>query len=133
MLTEIVPVTFDAEQFVKSLYSAYLEVVAKHEKPVGAIIPIEEIIQSLAVSSQTRAWRLDPHTRNYRSYGRDRFRANLFRLLEQHPQPTHEQYLLNLAAGSNTQNALFMYIPSLGRCAYVGLLSWRKKTDNEPL
>jgi len=96
---------------------------------MGAVVPIERILQALALGQQPRAWRLDPTSRNYRSYGRDQLRTQLYRLVTARPQPTFSGRRLNLTAGSNTENALFMYVPSLGRCAYVGLVSWTPESE----
>lgn len=129
LLSELRNLPFDADGFSNSLFAAYEQALAEAGKTMGAVVPIERILQALALAQQPRAWRLDPTNRNYRGYGRDQLRAQLYRLVTVRPQPAFGRHRLNLTAGSNTENALFMYIPSLGRCAYVGLVSWTPESE----
>jgi hypothetical protein len=129
LLTDLRSLAFDADEFLKDLFEAYLHVVTEAGKSLGTVVPVERVMQTLALAHQSRAWRLDPTSRNYRSYGRDQLRMQLYRLVTFRPQQTFKGHRLNLTAGSNTSNALFMYIPSLGRCAYVGLVSWTPDSD----
>ncbi len=132
LLSELRNLPFDADAFSKSLFAAYEQALVEGGKSMGAVVPIERILQSLALGQQPRAWRLDPTNRNYRGYGRDHLRMQLFRLVTARPQPSVGGHRLNLTAGSNTENALFMYVPSLGRCAYVGLVSWTPESETGP-
>jgi hypothetical protein len=128
-LTELRNLEFNPDTFLKSMFAAYQQVLADTGKSPGAIVPIERIMQALALAHQPRSWRLDPTTRNYRSYGRDELRTQLYRLTKARQRAVLGGHRLNLAAGSNTDNALFMYVPSLARCAYVGVLSWTPDPD----
>lgn len=132
LLSELRNLPFDADAFSKSLFAAYEQALAEGGKSMGAVVPIERILQALALGQQPRAWRLDPTNRNYRGYGRDQLRTQLYRLVTARPQPAVGGHRLNLTAGSNTENALFMYVPSLGRCAYVGLVSWTSESETGP-
>jgi len=127
-LTDLKNLEFAPDQFLSTLLGTYRHLIQEMGKPVGTVVPVERVIESLAVARQSPNWRLDPSSKNYRSYGRDHFRAQLYRLLITTPRPSLQGLRLNLTAGSNTDRALFMFVPALGRCAYVGLVAWTNET-----
>lgn len=102
-----------------ALREAYELELRVNGRAPGSQVETEGLMLRMAALRQTRAFKSDPVRERFTSYARTQFRADLFSLLESRELETGGKRFRH-AAGSNTNGAIFMLVPDLGRAAYVG-------------
>jgi hypothetical protein len=107
------------ESFVKALERAYDEEIRSSGGRPGDQVRIAAIHQRLLLGRQSNAFLQDPRTEVFKEYPAEIFRADLYSALTD-KIVTSGKRRLRIASGSDTQGALFMVVPELGRPGHVG-------------
>jgi len=110
------------ETVIALIWDAYQQVIT--EKAVGNSLSskrasIRELLPKIALARQTKRFFKNPVREEYASYSVHQLRADLFALM-QADRIEHNGHRLVLEPTSAAEDGLFMYIPALQRCAFVG-------------
>jgi hypothetical protein len=118
--------SFQVDRFLDQLWNGYLRVlmsqgVPKEDCP-GKRVSVNSLLPELALSQQSKTFLANPLQKNYKSYSQHALRADLFLLLSNNQRPVFKNHLLKLEPPSVAEHGIFMFLPSLGRCAFLGHL-----------
>lgn len=110
------------ETVIALIWKAYQQVIT--EKVVGNSLSSKrasmlELLPKIALARQTKRFFKNPVREEYASYSVHQLRADLFALM-QADRLEHNGHRLVLEPTSAAEDGLFMYIPALRRCAFVG-------------
>jgi hypothetical protein len=87
----------------------------------------------MALLVQTPGFLKNPTREQFRSYSQHDLRADLFAVMQTVTTPSYGGSRLVLEPTSVAEDGLFMYMPSLQRCSYVGHISFiAMDADGEP-
>jgi hypothetical protein len=113
---------FDACQFAAGLEAAHQACVSRKAERtlLTQRISIFEILAELSFQNQPKAFLANPIRERFKSYSQYRFRTDLFRLLLARDVQLIASQRLVLEPTSVAEDGLFMYLPALGRCSFVG-------------
>jgi hypothetical protein len=114
---------FDPSQFLSRLWHAYTAKADSKQRSGETRrkrISIFDILTELALQEQSRSFLKNPVKERFKSYSQHKFRADLFRLLSAAIEPSFQGHSLILEPTSVAEEGLFMYLPAIGRCAFVG-------------
>jgi hypothetical protein len=118
-LSRLRRLTAEPTQMLQWLMQAYDQEILASGRARGTQVTTAALLFRVALIRQSAGFRSDPQARHFRDYPRVLFRADLHTLLAS-GQRQSDGRTLQFAAGSDTNGALFMLVPSLGRTAYVG-------------
>lgn len=123
-ISRVTAESFNTEQFLQELWSAYHNCLRKKgvskDEFSQTRVPIFHLISEMAFLRQKEKFLKNPVQHHFRGYSQHKFRADLFRLLSRQAAPTIERHRLILEPTSVAEDGLFMYLPTIGRCAFVG-------------
>jgi len=126
----------DTQDFLERLwraYSAVLQQRAGREQLNTKRVGIYEILPQMALLVQTPGFLKNPTHEQFRTYSQHDLRADLFAVMQTGTVPLYGGSRLVLEPTSVAEDGLFMYIPSLQRCGYVGHISFiAVDADGEP-
>ena len=114
---------FQASRFLSQLWVAYQLCLSRRKSSInasGARVSVFEILPELALSDQSRQFLRNPTKETFHPYSQHMFRADLYRLISTPMEPIVEGLRLVLEPTSVAEDGLFMFLPSVGRCAFVG-------------
>jgi hypothetical protein len=120
-LARLRKVMIPPKQMLDLLARAYDQEIKATGKEPGSQVTAASILLQVALMRQSAAFRSDPHTRNFREYPREQFRADLVSLLEAGQVECGHRRLC-FAAGADTAASLFMFVPAFNRAAHLGRL-----------
>ena len=116
-------VEFQAGRFLSQLWQAYQLCVSRGKSSInvtGRRVSIFEILPEVAFAAQSRQFLKSPTKGAFRPYSQHMFRADLYRLVSSSAEPVVEGVRLVLEPTSVAEDGLFMFLPSAGRCTFVG-------------
>jgi hypothetical protein len=123
-LSRVAKEAFQPAQFLDRLWRTHHAIFARQalsaDNPSSRRAPVFSVLVELAFGAQDRAFMRSPSQKNFRPYSQHNFRADLFRLLVANPEPVIQGHRLILEPTSVAEDGLFMYLPIIGRCAFVG-------------
>lgn len=105
--------------FLELLAEAYDRELRAAARPDAKQVQTLQLLPHLLLARQSAAFRANPSARNFREYTREQFRADMYQLLSSGAFESGGRRF-RYASGSDTQGALFMLVPALGRMAHVG-------------
>ena len=116
--------SYDPMSFLQRLWSAHQRCQEKQQAAGELLtsrrVSIFRVLTEMAVASQAKNFGKNPVKEQFRSYSQHMFRADLFRLLASKETPSVHDHRLILEPTSVAEDGLFMFLPTLGRCAFVG-------------
>lgn len=107
--------------FLSALERAYDDQIGSSAVQTGGQVHVSAVYQRLLLGRQSKAFVRDCRVENFREYPMEAFRADLYQALNGE-SVTPSGRRLHVASGSDTDGAIFMVVPSLGRTGYVGRL-----------
>ncbi len=107
------------ETFLTELEHAYDEESRAMGVQPGSQVHLSALHQRLLLARQSKAFLRDPRSETFKEYPLELIRADLYGALAA-DSPTPSGRRLRVASGSDTQGAVFMLVPMLGRAGYVG-------------
>jgi hypothetical protein len=116
-------VEFQASRFLSQLWQAYQLAASRRKSSTnitGQRVSVFEILPEMAFASQSRQFFKSPTKESFRAYSQHMFRADLYRLVSGATGPVIDGLRLVLEPTSVAEDGLFMFLPSVGRCAFVG-------------
>jgi hypothetical protein len=117
---------FDANLFLQNIWRAYEVCLLRRASPAPETqarrVPIFEILAEMAMERQPEAFRRNPTKDRFRAYSQHDFRADLYCLLSAPEVPPVHNLRLVLEPTSLADDGLFMFLPNIGRCGFVGYL-----------
>lgn len=114
-------------------YSAVLQQRAGREQLNTKRVGIYQVLPQMALLAQTPGFLKNPIREQFRTYSQHDLRADLFAVMQTGTLPLHAGSRLVLEPTSVAEDGLFMYIPSLQRCGYIGHISFiAMDADGEP-
>jgi hypothetical protein len=114
-------------------YSAVLQQRAGREQLNTKRVGIYQILPQMALLVQTPGFLKNPTHEQFRTYSQHDLRADLFAVMQTGTLPLRAGSRLVLEPTSVAEDGLFMYIPSLQRCGYIGHISFiAMDADGEP-
>jgi hypothetical protein len=118
---------FQPEKFLSDLWTAYRNTLSKqghvpNSEHSRQRVSIHSLLVELAITQQDKAFFHNPIQKNFKSYSEHAFRADLYRLLVSAEAPVFEKRRLKLEPQAVAERGIFMYLPSMSRCAFVGHL-----------
>lgn len=114
-------------------YSAVLQQRAGREQLNTRRVGIYDILPQMALLVQPPGFLKNPTHEQFRTYSQHDLRADLFAVMQTGTLPLYGESRLVLEPTSVAEDGLFMYIPSLQRCGYVGHISFiTANADGEP-
>jgi hypothetical protein len=109
------------------IWSAYRQVIEEKAEANRLSVKrasILELLPKIALARQSKRFLKNPVREEYVSYSVHHLRADLFALMQADGRLEHNGHCLVLEPTSAAEDGLFMYIPALQRCAYVGHASF---------
>jgi hypothetical protein len=116
-------VEFQASRFLSQLWQAYQLCISRRKSstsPTGQRVSVFEILPEMAFTAQSSQFLKSPTKEAFRPYSQHMFRAYLYRLVSAATEPVVEDLRLVLEPTSIAEDGLFMFLPSVGRCTFVG-------------
>ena len=117
----------EAKDFLARLWKAYSAVLqqrAGREQLNTKRVGVYEILPQMALLVQTSGFLKNPTREQFTSYSQHNLRADLFAIMQANATPSYGGFRLVLEPTSVAEDGLFMYLPSLQRCGYVGHISF---------
>ena len=114
---------FQADGFLRQLWQAYQLCLSRQKSSTNATgerVSVFEILPEVAFTVQSRQFLKNPTKGTFRPYSQHMLRADLYRVVSAVAEPAIEGLRLVLEPTSVAEDGLFMFLPSLGRCAFVG-------------
>jgi hypothetical protein len=111
------------EIVIAAIWEAYQQIVREKGDGNGLSAKrasILELLPRIALARQTKRFLRNPTREEFASYSIHHLRADLFALMERDGQIEHNGQRLILEPTSAAEDGLFMYVPALQRCAFVG-------------
>jgi hypothetical protein len=109
------------------IWNAYEKVIEEKRNTANLTVKrasLLELLPKIALARQSNKFFKNPVRENYVSYSIHDFRADLFNLMQTEGRLEHNGHRLVLEPTSAAEDGLFMYVPALQRCAYVGHASF---------
>lgn len=126
----------ETQHFLERLWQAYSAVLqqrAGREQLNTKRVGIYEILPQMALLVQTPGFLKNPTREQFRTYSQHDLRADLFAVMQTGALPVYAGSRLVLEPTSVAEDGLFIYIPSLQRCGYIGHISFIAiDADGEP-
>ena len=107
-------------EFLELMLKAYRSVLALRGAPVGSQVGALDLLPHVLLSRQSRRFLENPGHASFRAYGLAEYRADILGLLDLPRETQRKSEKFHWASGSDTKGAVFMFVPSLARTAYVG-------------
>ena len=113
-------------QFIQMLWTAYRNTLDKQRLDKERLdhpttrAPIFAVMIEFALLMQGKRFLRNPIQKHFASYSQHQLRADLFTLLAVGGPLTINDQSLILEPTSVADEGLYMYLPDIGRCAYVG-------------
>jgi hypothetical protein len=121
--SEYLKKSFDPQAFLKELWRAhqgFLRSETSNADQGAGRVPVFELLPALAFAKQSKGFQRNPAKELFRTYSQHAFRADLYRFLTSLPDGTVNGKRLIIEPTSVAEQGLFMFIPTVGRCAFVG-------------
>jgi hypothetical protein len=116
----------EIENYKKEIFkpNLFLEKLVRAFKKAGGTeknrVAVFKLLSEIALQEQSKSFFKSPVKERFKSYSQHKFRADLFRLLKSETGLTSNSTRLILEPTSVAEEGLFMYLPAIGRCAFVG-------------
>ncbi len=107
--------------FVAELEAAYGQELVATGTTSGKPVHLGSLHLRLVIGRQGRSFRTDPRASSFKEYPLEVFRADLFNLLSSTTTSPNGKRAC-VASGADTEGAIFMVIPALGRPGYAARL-----------
>jgi hypothetical protein len=123
-ISKLIAPSYDPMTFLERLWSAHQRCQEKQQAAGELLtsrrVSVFRILPEIAIASQAKGFGKNPVKEQFRSYSQHMFRADLFRLLASQETPSVHGHRLIVEPTSVAEDGLFMFLPTLGRCAFVG-------------
>lgn len=116
-----------AAETIALIWDAYEKVIKEKQNAASLAIKrasLFELLPKIALAHQSKRFLRNPVREDYVSYSIHDFRADLFALMQVEDRLEYRGHRLVLEPTSAAEDGLFMYVPALQRCAYVGHVSF---------
>jgi hypothetical protein len=117
----------NSTETISVIWAAYESVLAEKRTSVSLAVKrasLLELLPRIAFSMQPKKFLRNPVREDYTSYSIHNLRADLFGLMQAEGSVEHLSHRLVVEPTSAAEDGLFMYVPALQRCAFVGYVSF---------
>ena len=116
------------EQMIRDLLAAYEILLRKNGQPFGTQLESTTLQFQIFMKRQPPAFAENPSLATFQEYPREVYRAELYILLKSGLSKLNGKKF-RYASGSDTNGAVFMMVPALGRTAHVGRMWFEEEAD----
>jgi hypothetical protein len=116
------------EQMIRDLLAAYEYFLRKNGQPFGTQLESTTLQFQIFMKRQPPAFAENPSLDTFEEYPREVYRAELYTLLKSGLSNLNGKKF-RYASGSDTNGAVFMMVPALGRTAHIGRMWFEEGAD----